>query len=107
MSALHDQLPLMDLPSERMLRRYAEHRRHHPGVYHELERLAFEAVKRGRTRIGIGALFEILRWERGGIEKDDEGWKMNADLRAYYARALMQNRPELRGLFETRRLRAV
>lgn len=101
------QLPLMDLPSVRMLFKYAEHRRRHPEVYHALRDLAKEAKRRGRTRIGIAALFEILRWERGGIGKDDEGWKLNQDLRALYARALEADDHELRGMFEKRRLRAV
>ena len=92
--------------SQEMVVRFAEHRREHPDVYHALRDLAREAVRRGRNRIGIAALFEIVRWERGGISKDASGFKLNNDLRAMYARALMDENPDLAGLFETRRLRS-
>jgi hypothetical protein len=106
-SELAPQLSLLDLPSERMLREFAQHRRAHPEVYEELRRLALEARRRGRTRMGIAALFEVLRWERSGIGHDAGDFKLNQNLRALYARHLMETVPELRGFFETRRLRSV
>lgn len=74
-----------------------------PDVYEALKELAFDAHEAGRTRIGIGMLFEVLRWNRM-IQRRQESFKLNNNFRAYYARLLMKQNPELDGLFETREL---
>lgn len=95
------------LPSERMVRTFAHHRRAHPEVYQQLRALAREMRAAGWRRIGIALLFEQIRWRRGPKAKDDEGWAMNNTMRALYARALDEENDDLRGMFEFRRLRAV
>lgn len=76
----------------------------HPEVMRHLTRLCYQAVSRGRTRIGIGQLFEVLRWQRNiGRDAEDE-FKLNNNLRSRYARRLMADHPEFEGLFETRKL---
>lgn len=100
------QLPLWT-SSERLRRRFQEHREKHPWVWTALLTMARRARERGRRRMGIAALFEIARWETPDRESDDLGWKLDNSMRAYYSRALMEEHPDLAGLFETRRLRAV
>lgn len=80
----------------------------HPEVYRELVELAWTARRHGRHRIGIGHLFEVLRWQRmiRGLPDPAEGVKLNNDYRSRYARLIMAREPGLDGMFETRQLTA-
>lgn len=77
----------------------------HPEVYDQLLTLARQWVSHGKGKLGIATLFEKLRWEWhvNGLQ-DSKGYKLNNNYRALYARLLMERNPELRGLFEIRRL---
>lgn len=79
-----------------------------PGVYNGLVRLARQAKAAGRDRIGIGMLFEVLRWEwiTGALSPDDEAWKLNNNYRSRYARLIQEREPDLTDIFETRTLRS-
>lgn len=76
----------------------------HPEVYAELRRLALEAVRRGRRRIGIAQLVEVARWNLATSAKAD-GYKINNDFRSRWARRLSAECPELRDVFEIREVR--
>ena len=78
-----------------------------PFVYEALEALAERLVRRGRQKVGIGMLFEVLRWQ-WAMQTDDPSsdYKLNNNYRSRYARLLMENHPEWVGLFETRELKA-
>lgn len=73
----------------------------HPEVYLRLVSLARKAKARGHKRIGIAMLFEVARWELT-LESSDGEFKLNNSYRAFYARAIMRNEPDLAGIFETR-----
>lgn len=101
---MHDHLtrPLFGLSiQERFERFHAEN----PEVYRLLLRFALEAHAAGRTRIGVGALWERLRWY-SSVETDGEPFKLNDNFRSRYARLIAERNPELAHLFETRKLRA-
>lgn len=74
-----------------------------PHVYDQLVRLARQAVRRGATHLGIGMLFEVLRWRHTLATGGDE-FRLNNNYRSYYARLIMMNERDLEGVFETRRL---
>jgi hypothetical protein len=74
-----------------------------PHVYDELLVLTRQAHRRGVRRLGIGMLFEVLRW-RHALRTGGDEFKLNNNYRSYYARLLMLRNPELEGIFETRRL---
>ena len=78
----------------------------HPEVYAGLVRLTFRAVDAGRERVGIGMLFEVLRWEWvvQGLPDESEEFKLNNNYRSRYARMIMESEPGLEGVFEIRRL---
>lgn len=74
-----------------------------PEVYATLARLAREAVAAGRTRIGMKMLWEVLRWEMFIKTTDgDSEFKLCNNYHALYARVLMDQEPDLVGLFEIR-----
>lgn len=75
-----------------------------PKVLAELKRLALRAIGRGHKRIGIGALWEVMRWNLT-IETNDPDFKLNNNYRSRYARLIMGAVPELEGAFELRELK--
>ena len=73
-----------------------------PHVYSALRHLALDAARHGR-RLGIGMLFEVLRWQYAMTTTDEASeFKLNNNYRAFYARLLMEREPELQDYFETR-----
>ncbi len=77
--------------------------RDNPHVYDALARLARQGVRAGRTRLGIGMLFEVLRWEHM-LRTEGDPFKLNNNLRSRYARLLMHQEPDLEDLFDLREL---
>lgn len=75
----------------------------HPEVYEQLVALARQWVSVGHAKLGIATLFEKLRWEWhvSGL-RDADGYKLNNNFRALYARKIMALNPDLDGLFEIR-----
>jgi hypothetical protein len=73
----------------------------HPEVYGMLLSMA----RRVRLEKGIGAvvgitlLYETVRWERWLASLSDESPKLSNDHKPFYARLLMKNHPELKGIF--------
>jgi len=80
----------------------------HPEVFDEIVGLARQAHAAGQVRIGIGMLWEVLRWNRAlrGVEDITTGYKLNNSYRSRYARLIMDTHPDLAGIFETRELHA-
>lgn len=76
-----------------------------PWVYRALVRLTADWVARGRTRIGMKMLTEVLRWEYGRQTVGDE-FKINNNFTSRYVRLLVSEHPEFADAFHTRELRA-
>jgi hypothetical protein len=76
-----------------------------PEVYRQLVRLARQWRAAGKAKLGIKTLFEKLRWEWhvAGLT-DSDGYKLNNNFTALYARKIMKNETDLDGLFEIRSL---
>jgi hypothetical protein len=79
----------------------------HPYVYDQLVDLAQKAKARGRQRVGMKQLFEVLRWERmlQRLPAEGEEFKLNNNYTSRYARLIMDQETDLAGLFEIRMLR--
>lgn len=73
-----------------------------PHVYDAIVRLCFELKESGVHRIGIKAIFEQLRW-RYRIQTQGDEYQLNNNHAPYYARLVMEQNPELDGVFELRR----
>lgn len=80
----------------------------HPEVYAGLVYLARQARRRGAQRLGIGMIYEVLRWETmmGADVPSEEPFRLNNNMRAYYARFIMETCPDLAGIFTTRAVQA-
>lgn len=76
-----------------------------PHVYARVVELVTDAVLRGETRIGVGALFERLRYSER-TETNGDRYRLNNDHRAPLVRQLLDEHPEWTHLFELRERRA-
>jgi hypothetical protein len=81
--------------------KFLEFHQANPDVYVKLKNLALELLKLGHHSYGIGSLFEVLRWHYA-LETTEKDFKLNNNYRAYYARLLMDQEPELQLFFDIR-----
>ena len=78
-----------------------------PDVYEELVALARQGKAAGRTRLSVEELYVVLRWQRSLHTVDDHSnFKLNDHYTSRYARLIMENEPDLDGMFETRTIRS-
>lgn len=73
-----------------------------PKVWELLVKFAKEAKNAGVEKLGISLLVERIRWELEVVTKTSDGYKINNNHRAFYARKLMDQYPELNGMFRIR-----
>jgi hypothetical protein len=74
-----------------------------PHVYHELVKLAREMrSKRNDCVIGISLLYDVLRWNAMIKTDSDDEFKMGDNYKAFYARKIMNNESDLKGMFRTK-----
>lgn len=78
-----------------------------PGVYELLVGYARQVREAGHLRTSMGLLWNRLRWEEM-VKVDDpaSAFKLNENYKSFYARLIMEQEPDLDGLFETRALRS-
>jgi hypothetical protein len=86
-------------------RRFLAFHRDNPSVYATLVELARNGARRGRKRIGMKMIWEVMRWQRF-LETTDPDYKLNNNYHSRYARLIMQQEQDLSGIFETRELRS-
>jgi len=79
-----------------------------PKVYELLVGFARDWVKAkgGKTKLGISMIYELVRWEVG-LSTTDPDFKLCNNHRAFYARLIMEQESDLKGLFELRTQRSV
>jgi hypothetical protein len=106
---LFDEPPVYVRPDQRtasLEEQFEAFHQANPWVATALLRLAREGVARGRTRLGIGQLWEVLRWEADRVTGSPVKLHLNNNHRSRYARLLVRMDPGLDGVFETRELRS-
>lgn len=87
--------------------RFEEFHRLNPWVYDALEKLVADYAARGRKRIGIKMLWEVIRWNYAMRTSDPANeFRANNNFHSRYVRLLIANHPEWAGLFELRVLKA-
>lgn len=75
-----------------------------PQVYAELVRLARGWAQRRGGTLGIGMLWEVMRWNLTLQMRTttDEPFKLNNNHRSFYARKIMRHEHDLDGVFGIR-----
>jgi hypothetical protein len=77
-----------------------------PQVYEALVTMARKWRGLGRKRIGIGMLFEVLRWKHAFRTVGDADFKLNNNFRSRYVRLIVAQEPDLADAFDMRELKA-
>jgi hypothetical protein len=76
-----------------------------PQVYTLFKQFTFEAIQAGRKVLSAELIINRIRWETEVVTTGDT-YKINQNWKPYYARKFMQDFPEYRDFFRTRRLRS-
>ena len=75
-----------------------------PWVMDALVHLARDMHAQGRRKIGIAMLWEVLRWQHARTTTDAHStFALNNSYRAHYARRIMDEHPDLAGIFNLRK----
>ena len=74
-----------------------------PVIFNLFHRFAIEARGRGHKHFSADAIMHRVRWETS-VSTTGRIFKINNNHIAYYARALMEQRPEFKGFFRTRKV---
>ena len=82
-----------------LAKRFVAHHQAHPEVWKAYELLALVTISSGRENFGIGALTEMLRWDKSDLGEPASGYKLTNDFRAFYARMFAHSHPEHAELF--------
>jgi hypothetical protein len=85
--------------------RFNEFHLANPHVYETLVRYAREALRAGKSRVGMKALWERMRWDFF-VTNRSEDYKLNNSYASRYVRLIAQREPDIAALFVTRKLRA-
>lgn len=72
-----------------------------PHVLIKLKEIAYLVKNSGKSKFGMKAVFERLRWV-STFETDHDDYKLCNSFTAFYARLLLQEEPDLRGFFSLR-----
>lgn len=101
-----DQIVSFRPPEQTLRENFERFHRENPHVYEMLVKLA-RRWRRNQPdrRCGIAMLFEAARWYMG-VRGEGEPIALNNNYRAFYARLMMEQEPDLDGIFETRRQRS-
>src|SRR5690554_2441073 len=83
--------------------KFWEFHKKNPQVYSMLEDMALDLYAHGKSKIGIGMLFEVMRWKTM-LQTTDSDYKLNNSYRSRYARLLADNHSQLKNFFEIRKL---
>jgi len=79
-----------------------------PHVFERIIELLSQVRARGKYRVGMKMIFEVLRWEYFLRTDRPEGeFLLNNDFSSRYSRMVASTRPDLGALLEVRKLRAV
>lgn len=89
-------------PEASLADRFAAFHAANPHVADALEQLAEQWLAAGNRKVGMKSLAERLRWE-SGIQTTGDAWRINNSHIAFYARLLIERRPEWAECIETRR----
>jgi hypothetical protein len=80
-----------------------------PQVYALFVRMARHAVSKGAKKLAIAQLFEVARWERQewmpATDKSQKQFRLCNDYKPHYARLIMAREPDLKDIFNTKRLK--
>lgn len=76
---------------------------HAEAVYAEFEKIALDLIRRGRKHYSSDGILHVVRFNRAIAGTDADGFKVNNNLSAPFARRFIAEHPEHELFFELRR----
>lgn len=105
-----DQIHQVDLFAEMgdgIYDRFIEFHQQYPQVYLLYKKFALALINAGNTKLGSKMIIERIRWEYKTGSKDAEGFKINNNFTAHYARLFIKDHPQYKDFFEFRELKTL
>lgn len=84
-------------------RSFLEYHKKNPDVYEALVSMTRMWKAAGKKKVGIGMLFEVLRWNIG-INQNSKDLKISNNHRSRYVRLIQEQEEDIAGMFVTREL---
>ena len=84
---------------------FASYDKENQAIWGLFVKYAIEAKEKGFKNYSAKGIFEIIRWHTGVSGND--GFKLNNNYHADYARKMMRMYPNFQGFFRTRTLKAI
>lgn len=95
--------PIIEIKGDSIPERFKRFHAANRHVYDALVNLARQfRQRRADSKIGIGMLYEVLRWNYYMTTESEDDYKLSNDFRACYARLIMSQEPDLKGIFQTK-----
>lgn len=86
------------------MKSFEEYHKENPEVWKAFLNTTLNTINRGFENYSAKGIFEIIRWHRGGETKSD-GFKVNNNYTADYARMFARLFPKHKDFFRTRKIK--
>lgn len=83
---------------------FEQYHQEHPEIWDQFKKTTLDAIKKGFKHYSSKSIFEIIRWHKGGDIKKD-GFKVNNNYTADYARMFSGAYPQYKDFFRTRKIK--
>lgn len=88
------------------MKTFQDYHKEHPEIWNQFKGTTLTAIKKGFKNYSSKSIFEIIRWHRRGDIKSD-GFKVNNNYTADYAKKFMNEYPQYDGFFRTRKRKEI
>lgn len=73
-----------------------------PHIWKEFQNLSFKLIDRGFTKLSAELIYNQIRWLKY-MQHGNDGFKLNNNFKAFYARKFMKEFPVYNNIFELRK----
>ena len=85
------------------MKTFERYHKEHPEIWEKFKETTLKAIDKGFKNYSSKSIFEIIRWHNQGELKKD-GFKINNNYTADYARHFIETHPQYKSFFRTRKL---
>lgn len=82
-------------------KKFPKYHNENPHIYEAFKKYTFEAIDRGRLYFSSEAVINRIRWD--SLISGNDKYKINNNYKAFYSRMFMNEYPQHKGYFRTRK----
>lgn len=97
-------MPMITWKTTRLGIAFFKYHDENPQIYDLFLKFTFQVIASGRESYSVDGITHRMRWYAEVESHDPDGFKINNNHRAYYARLFMEQYPQYDGFFRTRHL---